>query len=49
MAFLRAGGDFANGIIAYEGKWMGVPTVASFDRRAVMIATSQGYDAQRLS
>jgi len=33
LAFLEAGGDFADGAIAYEGKWLGGETFVSFDRR----------------
>jgi predicted nucleic-acid-binding protein len=48
LAFLRAGGDFADGAIAYEGKWMGGDTFVSFDRKAVALLTAQGYSAQLL-
>ncbi len=29
-----AGGDFADGVIAYEGRWLGGETFVSFDRKA---------------
>ncbi len=48
LAFLRAGGDFADGAIAYEGKWMGGDTFVSFDRKAIELASAQGYSAQLL-
>lgn len=35
LAMLQAGGDFADGIIAYEGGTMGADTFASFDKKAV--------------
>jgi predicted nucleic-acid-binding protein len=35
LAVLEAGGDFADGAIAYEGRWLGGETFVSFDRRAV--------------
>ncbi len=28
---LDAGGDFADGVIAYEGQWLGADTFVSFD------------------
>ena len=49
LAFLLAGGDFADGAIAYEGKWMGGDTFISFDRKAVALLTTQGYSAQLLT
>jgi len=35
LAMLEAGGDFADGAIAYEGRWLGGETFVSFDRKAV--------------
>jgi predicted nucleic-acid-binding protein len=35
IAMLEAGGDFADGVIASEGRRMGGETFASFDRQAV--------------
>lgn len=49
LAFLEAGGDFADGAIAYEGKWLGGETFVSFDRKAVALVKSQGYSAKLLS
>lgn len=49
LAFLEAGGDFADGAIAYEGKWLGGETFVSFDRNAVALVKSQGYSAKLLS
>lgn len=48
LAFLEAGGDFAGGAIAYEGKWLGSETFVSFDRKAVALVAAQGYSAQLL-
>jgi predicted nucleic-acid-binding protein len=31
---LDAGGDFADGAIAYEGRWLGADTFVSFDKKA---------------
>lgn len=48
LAFLRAGGDFADGAIAYEGRWMGGQTFVSFDRKAVALGIANGYSAMLL-
>jgi predicted nucleic-acid-binding protein len=48
IATLMAGGDFADGVIAYEGRWLGGETFVSFDRRAVSLLTGQGHGAQLL-
>src|SRR5512138_1535338 len=34
LAFLDAGGDFADGVIVYEGSWLGADTFVSFDKKA---------------
>jgi len=49
LAFLEAGGDFADGAIAYEGKWLGGETFVSFDRNAVALVSEQGHATQLLS
>jgi predicted nucleic-acid-binding protein len=35
LAVLDAGGDFVDGVIAYEGRWLGAETFVSFDKKAV--------------
>lgn len=45
LAFLEAGGDFADGIIAYEGRQLGAEVFLSFDKGAVTIVKSQRIDA----
>jgi predicted nucleic-acid-binding protein len=45
---LDAGGDFADGIIAYEGNWLGGETFVSFDKNAVPLLTAQGHSARLL-
>ena len=45
---LEAGGDFADGVIAYEGSWLGADTFVSFDKKAVKILSSQGISARLL-
>ena len=49
LAALEAGGDFADGVIAYEGEWVGADTFVSFDRRAVSILAAQGRRARLLA
>ena len=48
LAMLDAGGDFADGVIAYEGAWLGGETFVSFDKRAVALLTAQGLSARLL-
>ena len=42
LAVLEAGGDFADGVIAHEGAWLGGETFVSFDRQAVDLLSLQG-------
>jgi predicted nucleic-acid-binding protein len=42
---MEAGGDFADGVIAYEGHWLGGETFVSFDKKAVAAVTEQGMKA----
>lgn len=48
LAVLEAGGDFADGVIAFEGGWLGGDTFVSFDKDAVAILSSQGQSARLL-
>jgi predicted nucleic-acid-binding protein len=48
LALLEAGGDFADGVIAYEGSWLGAETFVSFDKNAVKLIKAQGETAQLL-
>lgn len=48
LATLGAGGDFADGAIAYEGDWLGAEEFVSFDSKAVSILQSQGHRARLL-
>jgi len=45
---LDAGADFADGVIAYEGAWLGGETFVSFDKKAVSAITEQGIKARLL-
>ncbi len=46
LAILKTGGDFADGVIAYEGRWLGGETFVSFDRKAVELIAKQGGQAK---
>src|ERR1700728_4917698 len=41
LSVLNAGGDFADGLIAYEGYWLGGETFVSFDKKAVLLIGGQ--------
>ncbi len=49
LSILEAGGDFADGITAHEGNWLGAEELVSFDKQAVSILQSQGHRARLLS
>jgi predicted nucleic-acid-binding protein len=49
LSVLDAGGDFADGVIAYEGDWLGAEEFVSFDSKAVSVLRSQGGRARLLS
>jgi predicted nucleic-acid-binding protein len=49
LSVLDAGGDFADGVIAYEGDWLGAEEFVSFDAKAVAVLQSQGSRARLLS
>ncbi|MDP9839996.1 putative nucleic-acid-binding protein [Neorhizobium huautlense] len=42
LAFLDAGGDFADGVIEFEGRRLGGKVFATFDRQAAAIVRAQG-------
>jgi predicted nucleic-acid-binding protein len=48
LSMLKAGGDFADGLIAYEGAWLGGETFVSFDKQAVSLLSHQGKQAKLL-
>jgi predicted nucleic-acid-binding protein len=45
LALLEAGGDFADGVIAFKGNWLGGETFVSFDKKAVTLLKKQGQSA----
>lgn len=49
LAVLDKGGDFADGVIAHEGAWMGAEEFVSFDREAVKLLKGQGKRARLLT
>jgi predicted nucleic-acid-binding protein len=49
LAVLDAGGDFADGVIAYEGEWLGGDTFVSFDKKAVLLLSAQDHHTHLLS
>ena len=46
LLVLDAGGDFADGVIAFEGQWLGGETFVSFDQKAVALLKAQGQSAR---
>jgi predicted nucleic-acid-binding protein len=48
LVLLGAGGDFADGVIAYEGSWLGADAFVSFDKKAVKLMEAQGWSARLL-
>ena len=49
LAMLDAGGDFADGVIAYEGSWLGADCFVSFDKKAVKLLENQKVRARLVS
>ena len=49
LAVLGAGGDFADGVIAFEGRRLGGETFVSFDRAAIKRLGVQGFSARLLT
>jgi len=45
---LDAGGDFADGVVAFDGQWLGGETFVSFDKKAVKLLEGQGTAVQLL-
>ena len=48
LAMLDGGGDFADGVIAHEGDWLGAEAFVSFDKKAVEMLKEQGVAARLL-
>jgi predicted nucleic-acid-binding protein len=45
LEMLEKGDDFADGVIAYEGRWLGGDTFVSFDNSVVQLLAAQGKKA----
>ncbi len=48
LALLDAGGDFADGVIAFEGGSLGAQTFVSFDKEAVRLLRARGESTRLL-
>jgi predicted nucleic-acid-binding protein len=48
LLMLKAGGDLADGLIAYEGAWLGGDIFVSFDKQAVSLLSDQGRHSKLL-
>jgi len=46
LALLQAGGDFADGVIAHQGQWLGGEVFVSFDGQALALLRQQGVAAE---
>ncbi|MDR3461424.1 MAG: type II toxin-antitoxin system VapC family toxin [Beijerinckiaceae bacterium] len=46
LMHLEAGGDFADGVIAYEGRRLGAAIFVSFDKKAVTLLEKRGFLAR---
>jgi len=49
LGAMEAGADFADGVIAYEGQWLGGETFVSFDKKAVAAMAKQGMQTRLLA
>ncbi|MBB5575549.1 type II toxin-antitoxin system VapC family toxin [Rhizobium paranaense] len=49
LGVLEAGGDFADGVIAHEGAWLGGESFVSFDKQAAELVAHQGQAARLLA
>ncbi len=49
LAVFEAGGDFTDGVIAFEGRRLGGSIFTSFDRRAIELVAATGAESGLLS
>jgi predicted nucleic-acid-binding protein len=49
LRLLEAGGDFADGVIAHGGRWLGAGVFVSFDKQAVKLLAAAGEKAELLA
>ncbi len=48
LAVPDAGGDFADGIIPYDSRWLGGETFVSFDKKAIKLLSALGQSCRLL-
>lgn len=48
LALLGAGGDFADGAIAFEGSWLGAESFLTFDQEAARLLEGRGQTVRLL-
>jgi len=48
LSMLRTGADFADGVIAHEGRWLGGETFVSFNKKAVTAIAKLGQKTKFL-
>ena len=48
LALLASSDDFADGVIAHEGDWLGGELFASFDKKAAKLIKAQGKPVRLL-
>lgn len=49
VAAFQNGGDFADGVMAWDGEWLGGESFVSFDKKAVAVLKKQGIAARLLA
>ena len=49
LAMLEAGGDFADGVIAFEGQWLGADEFVTFNQPAAEMLNAAGIPARYLA
>jgi predicted nucleic-acid-binding protein len=49
LDMLEAGGDFADGVIAFQGQWLGAGAFVSFDKEAVKLLSGKSESARLLA
>jgi len=48
ITLAEAGGDFADGVIAFEGRRLGGTHLATFDREAARLISDEGFETMLL-
>lgn len=49
LAMLHGGGDFADGVIAFDGRWLNGGTFLSFDKTAARLVQAHGGEVRLLT